>query len=266
MMRCLGYAVLIGCGVVRLAAADSPIPVPDESLDTNALVAGGVPSPDRSWAPQDYGVAVEALTAMAARQVSSLPRHGSSRSGPVFARLIARDNYSVIRDARFPLDQRVPLTIGWMQAVQKAMLLYASRSTPTGTFDHEVAEILAFQLGMMPDVFATLDEFRASLPADDPKREVRLKGLKVLQGGSAGMVNGALTMLTEAQLYRVEPRRRLAVAVESTIASFWPYVPETFQIELPALIGRTSSQVDDVEIKATLTRIRAVIDAKATEK
>jgi hypothetical protein len=90
-----------------------------------SLNAAGFPATDRTWTPNDYAPAYEALEKLVSKRGDGvLPRAGSARSGAVFSRMIDRGNFAVAADRSLPVEARLPIVAGSMQPLTGLLKLY----------------------------------------------------------------------------------------------------------------------------------------------
>src|SRR6478609_3103916 len=73
---------------------DALVPVSeDRSLDYVVYAAGGMPALTSSWTPTDYAAAAKTFGNLARQNRLFLPREKSPRSGAIFERMLAHENF-----------------------------------------------------------------------------------------------------------------------------------------------------------------------------
>jgi hypothetical protein len=99
-------------------------PTADASLTWPVYRAAGVPDITRDWSVEDYQIALRALGRMLAQGRADLPRQGSERSGPVFARLVAPGNFGRIT-TESSAEARARLGEAYLSVFPGLLQLYA---------------------------------------------------------------------------------------------------------------------------------------------
>ena len=158
----------------------------DESLATDAYMAKGMPPPDRPWQPLDYEAAVKTLQGL---DPSQLPRWQSPNSGAVYQRMVATENLDILSNRTLPAEQRIGLVMGFMQGSKSLAMVYIQGHTKLKAYDHETLDMMLLMFQVARKTFVLVDEFAATLPADDPKAEVRKQGREQMRKGFAQMVD-----------------------------------------------------------------------------
>ena len=248
-----------------LAGAQQPNPVrtyplvPDHSLSATRYIEKGMPANDRRWTGKDYAQALSVLQTLAASDPSTLPRYGSATSGVVFARIVALDNLSLFPEG-LTKQQRLALVVSIMENLGQITTLYVSVTTQTGVFDSELVELMRYTLELTRSVIQLTEAFLASLPANDPERDVRAKGLGQMREGMASIVDGCLITLTEKNVYRSSELVRLADTLEATLPEIMVFLPPGTQQETPIRMQRLVEQEVDATLRERLIRIVASLN------
>ena len=232
---------------------------PDHSLTATKYIEKGMPANDRLWTGKDYAQAMSVLQTLAAGDPTTLPRYGSATSGVVFARIVALDNFSLF-PATLTKQQRLMFAVSIMENLGQITILYSSVTTQAGVFDSELVELLRYTLELTRSVIQFMEAFLATLPADDPDRDVRAKGLGQMREGTASVVDGCLITLTEKKVYRSSELVRLADTLEATLPEIIKFLPAGAQQETPIRIQRLVEQESDAILKERLIRIVAALN------
>jgi hypothetical protein len=240
--------------------AQAPPVAPDHSLSPQAYVQKGMPANDRFWLGDDYAQALLVLKSLAASDATQLPRYGSPASGPVFARIVSRDNLRLALTSALPEEQRLTAAAAIMQNLGQITVVYASATTSSQVFDSELVELMGYLLEVSREMLPLTEAVVASVPVDAPSREARVKGLDQVRQGTAGIASGCLTTLTDKKSYRVSELVRLAETMEKTLPLLMPFLPPGTQQELPILLRRMLEQESDPKLKQALQRVAAALD------
>jgi hypothetical protein len=252
--------------VCHRASAAPPSVAADHSLAPAAYIELGVPAPDRTWTGEDYTQAVRIFKQMAEADPTKLPRYGSPTSGALFERLVSADNFALLANGDLDVPQRLAAAVSLVQALRGMVLeVYGPAATPERTFDAEILELMRYSLQVSLEMQVLMNELLASLPADDPDRETRMKGHRKSREGFTTAVIGTLVTLTEHDLYRTSELLRLADALEKMMPDLFPLLTPTARKELPALLQRMVADEQDGALKERLGRIAAIVaDPKPT--
>ena len=134
--------------------------------------------------------AANALRSISAASPGQLPRLDSSRSGAVFARIIARDNLDFFRNRSLPLNSRFPAAIAYIESLNGIVKIYLSAFTSRHVSGDDLIELMGAVLRTVQVTLELVDEFLPTISKDDPKYDVRMDGLKRMREGLGGVVNG----------------------------------------------------------------------------
>lgn len=239
--------------LVVLLAAVAP---PDHSLPAKDYVALGMSAPDRTWAPRDYEAAASVVEKQAAKDPTQLPRHGSSTSGRVFARLTSVTDFAALARP-MPTAQRMALATQMLAPAQRILMAYIGPATRGMVLDRELAECFGLLLAVAAETVETADEFSAQVSASDPQRKTRLEGLERVRSGMSEIVAGSLVSITERDTYGLEARRALARHVGAFGPRLIARMSETQRAEALRCLDELIIQEDDDQIRASLRAVRA---------
>lgn len=206
--------------------------VPDDSLAANEYISLGIPSHDRRWVGQDMAAAASKLRSLAAQSPAKLPRAGSSRSGPVFDRIVSADNLKFFRSRSLPLSARFPDAITYAESQTAILKTYLAARESNAVTGRELVELMGAQLRLAGVMLELVDEFVPTLSKDDPKYPVRMAGLDQMRQGLAGAVAGSVITLTESQFYDVDSRTKLMAYCRETFPSIVPKLTVPSQQEV----------------------------------
>jgi hypothetical protein len=224
----------------------APNPVADRSLSADEYIALGMPAYDRVWTGQDMSTSASRLQALATTAPQQLPRFNSSRSGPMFARIVARDNLDFFRSRSLPLASRFPQAIEYVESLNAILKVYLSASAANQVTSDDLIELMGAELRAIQVGLELVDEFLPTLSKDDPKYPVRMAGLDRMRQGLAGVVAGVITTLTEDQVYRVDARSKLLGYCRETFPSIVPKLSAPSRSEV---LRRLDELVEDARVR-----------------
>ncbi len=185
-----------------VAKEDAAVPVSeDRSLDPAVYSASNLPDPNAPWTPQEYATAAEVLGGLARQNRLFLPREDSSRSGAVFARLMARENFAELTPQA---------ANDYLQILPRFFALYAP-AEDGAAFPREQVRLAELMLWLYPRALHALAEgHKAGVVPEQPLIQQRAVAV--------GVVRGAAHMLQETQRYRSSDRSLL----ESSLSKVEP--------------------------------------------
>lgn len=233
---------------------------PDHSLTAATYIKKGMPAYDRDWSGQDYVQAAKVLQAVAGLDATQLPRYGSPTSGAVFARIVSHDNFGLFGIGILNQQQSFTAASALLQGLGQITIVYASATTQEKVFDSELVELMRYVLEVSREVAHLAEAFIASLPANDPDHDARLKGREQMRQGMARVVFGCLDTLAERETYRSSELVRLAQTLETTVPAIFSFLPPGAQQELSVRIQRMIEQEPASIIKEGLTRLAAALN------
>ena len=192
-------------------------PAKDLSLTMDEYVALGVPSATKLWNGDDYLKAVRVLKSLAATTPEKLPRYQSERSGELFSRMTSTKNLEQFRDRQVALQERFPQMLGYYDAINQILKVYLTAFQAERVSDSDLLGLMGNMMHASVVMLDVVDEFLPTLDKNDPKYEVRMRGLNQMKNGMAQVVTGGLLTLTERSFYRTSELRRLIGVFQETM-------------------------------------------------
>jgi hypothetical protein len=192
-------------------------PETDTSLALAVYRAAGVPEIDQAWSARDYERCLAVFADLLRSGRSDLPRRGSQRSGTLFARLVAVENFRSADEA--PPPERARRLQGYL-AVYPGLLQVYSPANDGIDFSVEQTELIVSLLELLK---SALDSTRA-LAADIGSEKAASEKAASENAASAdvyarqqqmalGVVRGASAMLAEPERYALPLRQYLKAAL-----------------------------------------------------
>src|SRR5688572_19670382 len=130
-------------------------PDADTSLALPVYRAAGVPEIDHVWSARDYERCLAVFADLLRSGRSDLPRRGSQRSGALFARLVAIENFRSADEAALP--ERARRLQGYLEAYPGLLQVYSPASDGID-FSVEQTELIVSLLELLK---SALDSTRA---------------------------------------------------------------------------------------------------------
>jgi len=203
--------------------------------------------------------AADVLTALSQRDPGQLPRYRSERSGTVFARLTDPRNLRQFHEPALPVEARLGQTLVYAPAAGRVFKVYVAAFLKGAASDADMVELVGAQLRAAAVELALVDEFLPTIPADDPRREVRLDSARQVKEGMATVVAGALQTLTEREAYRSTERARLAGYLEDTLPDILPGLPATARSEAVVRLEGMTADPGLRDIQPEISRLLGVV-------
>jgi hypothetical protein len=241
------------------APSRRPQVAPDHSLTPGTYIQKGLPANDRNWDSQDYLQAARVLQTIAGIDPTQLPRYGSLLSGAVFARIVSHDNFKLFDNTVLNQQQRFKAATAILEGLGQITVIYATATTQERIFDTEMIELMRYVLEVSAEVTQLADAFVASLPANDPDREARLRGREQMRQGMARVVIGCLDSLAERVSYQSSDLLRLAGTLETTVPVIFSFLSAGVQQELSLRIQRMIEEEPNSSIKERLQHLAAAL-------
>jgi hypothetical protein len=220
----------------------------------------GVPSPERSWSAQDYALALEALSELAQKDPTQLPRYQSERSGPLFARLTAYDNVDSLESLQLPALAKVQTAGAMLGPASQILMLYLQAHSTSNSFASEMIELQAFTLHAAVAVLEAMNHVPTS---GIRNREAFESGLAQMQSGFGKMVSGFLTTLSEREVYSDEDRLRFLGRLMQDLPRLMPLLQPLTRKEVPVRIDELLANERSPEVKRGLESLRSAVAAHA---
>lgn len=177
----------------------SPSAASDTSLPLAVYRAAGVPEVDQPWSVSDYERCLQVLVDLLRSDRADLPRHGSTRSGALFARLVDARNFAATPG--LTTGEHARRLRGYL-AVFPGLLKVYSPANDGIDFSVEQAELIVALLELLK---SALEASRVWSVQDTRWAEV----YEVQKQMTLGVAKGARAMLDEPQRYSPELRERL---------------------------------------------------------
>jgi hypothetical protein len=242
---------------VSAVAADPKI-APDESFTIAEFARRGAPAPDHQWGADEYQRLVKTLQPIAESSPRRLPRFDSRFSGAMMSRVIAQENFGTLHDKTIDLKQRVAQGMALAQAGAQLAGVYITGTNKGESFDRELVELMGWLMRVNLELWSLADELLTRMTPEQRARPN--KGLDTMREGSAQMVDGVLTSLTETDIYRQRELRRLATLITPTLPKVMQRLPPQSAAEARARLRRLVAEVPDKELAQQIRMLITTVD------
>jgi hypothetical protein len=184
-------------------ALPSISPEADTSLALSVYRAAGVPDVDHAWSARDYERCLAVFGDLLRSGRGDLPRRGSQRSGALFARLVAVDNFRSADEAAPP--ERARRLQGYLEAYPGLLQVYSPANDGID-FSVEQTELIVSLLELLK---SALDSTRLPAAGDAASADAYSRQQQM----TLGVVRGASAMLAEPERYALPLRQYLKAAL-----------------------------------------------------
>lgn len=207
-------------------------PEADTSLELAVYRAAGVPDIDHAWSARDYERCLGVFGDLLRSGRSDLPRRGSQRSGALFARLVAPENFRSADEAAPP--ERARRLQGYLEAYPGLLQVYSPASDGID-FSVEQTELIVSLLELLK---SALDSSRARAGDDAASADVYARQQEM----TLGVVRGASAMLAEPERYPLPLRRYLKAALVRSSPAFEQHLDPNAASEVRALAAASDPE------------------------
>jgi len=177
-------------------------PEADTSLALSVYRAAGVPELDHAWSARDYERCLTVFADLLRTGRGDLPRRGSQRSGALFARLVAVENFRSADEV--PPPERARRLQGYLETYPGLLQVYSPANDGID-FSVEQTELIVSLLELLK---SALDSTHA-LAENAAFADVYFRQQQM----TLGVVRGASAMLAEPQRYALPLRQYLKAAL-----------------------------------------------------
>jgi hypothetical protein len=242
--------------------ASTSAPRPASSLGTKDFLDRGVPSPDRAWSAKDYSAATGALRGL---KPDAYPLRGDPKSGPVFARFVADDNLAFSRNAKMPLDTRLPEAVEALGASRSLAGVYLEAFQKGAPLGPETLALFQYLFSEADAVLDLADAFILTLDPTDPKYAVRMQGAAKVVSGIGEMARGAVMTLAEKTAYSLADLRSFAEGLRSSMPKLVARLDAEHRQEILDELTSARDAETDPGLKASIGELLRVVQAEPSK-
>ena len=172
-------------------------------------------------------------------------------------RLVSSENLRTLHNKQLPADERMLQSAYLVQAMTSITATYLGPTDATEVFHRELAELMAFTLESMVEMWVVTDEFIGTFPwTDRLAREGQYEQVRVQ---TSRFIQIAANSLNDRRLSLPAEMRRLAASLEKTLPSLLPYLGEAEYSQIVTTLRSVARENCDGQTSATLGRLVAKI-------
>ncbi len=217
--------------------SDSSSAASDTSLPLAVYRAAGVPEVDHPWSVAEYEHCLEVFVELLRSGRADLPRHGSARSGAVFARLVDARNFEATPG--LTTGEHARAMQGYLALFPGLLKIYSPASDGVD-FSVEQTELIVSLIELLK---SALEASRQWAVQDPRWAEV----YEIQKQMTLGVARGARAMLTEPQRYSPALRERLKVELARRAPELERHLTPDDARELHAIAEPTGAATTDSE-------------------
>ncbi|MFK8104213.1 MAG: hypothetical protein AB8G15_16920 [Saprospiraceae bacterium] len=224
MMSFKSYSFVFGISFLLgtpIGLAQTVVSYPDNSTNVEGFLQNGIPPINQVWTPDTYEKAFEVLFKIYELDKYSMPRYQSQASAPVFARLVAAENFDYLLDSNYTLKDRVVALERYAYLPDRLLAIYAEKTANYERFGGEVLEILRLTARLTSHAVLLLNELKSSIgkQADtDGFKEGYNNILKAHESAVASIIN----------IFENSKERYPALALEDFSCTMLVFIPEVW--------------------------------------
>lgn len=188
----------------------------------------GQPVPDigRPWASADYQRLLETLRKVQASQADALPRRGGEFTGPLYQRMVDRENFRPQLNIYQSLERRQNEARETLHQLRELMRLYLDFSAPRQPYAGEALGLMSHSLRQQAVLFTLTVEFWMTLSAEERRSPVRLEGLRETKAAAAQLTRGALDFLEMTRQFGAPELEQYAAELAELTPELFVHLPE----------------------------------------
>ena len=200
--------------------------------------------------------AAVALETLGSEDPNFLPRSISSRSAPIFRKIIATDNLALFQVPNVSLNDRAADAFEYHEALARIFAVYHSAFRGAGRGDSELIELMGAQLRLAELVLDLNAQYVATLNPHDSRYGDRTEGAETVRIGAVTIIRGSLRTLSERDVYRSSERARLVTLLRETLPELLRRIDPQLREEILKLIDQLAADPALEELQPGLGGLR----------
>ncbi|HQR07649.1 MAG TPA: hypothetical protein PLN21_12550 [Gemmatales bacterium] len=233
-------------------------PLEDKSLTPEEYQRLGMPSVKKDWDGKNYLQALSVLEKLKTTP-EKLPRHESSKSGQVFARLSDRAGMQAALEKLEPGKERMMEAMNYLQSQSKMLMLYSVAAWPRRSLVVEQIELTEPLLYIATLAMKESQEFYKTLDPNDPTFSVRKRGFENMHKNMSSMLTGVYVCLGDRVYCKPATRVRLTNIMSTYVPNILSLLPaelrEDSQRRLEALISKETDPTVQQAMKGLSSKL-----------
>jgi hypothetical protein len=174
----------------------------------------GMPDPDSVWSDKGCLKAHAALGTIRLNHFTSLPAKHSKKSGPVFTRIINRENVSFIDDTTESLSDRAFRVQYFSSFIAEICRMYTDNLKQEQYYREELIDLYIFRLFVQEKMLYLADVIMKS---DDPSVKGLKQGLAAVQHGYINLLSQLFQEQVKINVYLADDLVRLSQEISVSL-------------------------------------------------
>jgi len=186
----------------------------DMSYTAGEYKAKGMPDADSIWSDKDYVKAHVVLGKIKAASFFSMPAKNSEKSGPVFRRMISKENLSFLEDTSQSLGNRAFRIQYFSSFLNELSRMYFDNLKPEQYYREELIEIYIFRLYVQDKMLELGNRIMIS---DDPSVKGMQEGFTAVRQYYMNLIYVLLNEQIKSEIYRSADLEKLSAQVSASL-------------------------------------------------
>jgi hypothetical protein len=246
----------------KLATSRALWAVVDKSLSSDRYVKLGLPSYGRVWNSRDMTEAATHLEELFEEHPDQLPRFRSSKSGAMFARIVAPENLKPFRSESLPPGVRFNVMFKYGNELRAIARIYLSARMTRRVSEDDLTEMCGAILELNVVTLDVLDELLATRSRYSRVLAARTDLLRRL----AEVTAEALRYLTNERRNSPDARQRLLARLRKTLPHIVPQFTAPCRVEVLLRLDRIAADPKLKRLQPDLTALRDEVRAQASTR
>jgi len=204
----------------------------------------GQPIPDigRPWASADYQRLLEALRKVQGSQADALPRRGGEFTGPLYERMVSRENFRPQLNIYRALDQRQDEARDTLAHLRELLRLYLDFKVTRQPYGAEALGLMSHSLRQQAVLFTLTVEFWMTLAEEERRNPVRLRGLQDTKAAAAQLTRSALDFLEMTRQFDAAELEHYAAELAEQLPELFVHLPAEARGDMLARLDRLTTE------------------------
>ena len=246
-----GLITTVGCAP-RISPETAHV---DRSLTLDDYAKNGMPPISHAWTTKEFRTAGSVLDKIRRTDAGTLPRMGSDKSGALYTRLVSVDVLKQINSV--PPEKRFVKALEMMSIAAALFGPYSNAKDQGWDYDDEMVDLLRQNVEGTASVMDALRN-----PPAETKNDPDFPAMSwLLTIMAEAQSNLTVDFLDPAQVKRLEPRRRLALALLQPLPALTTYTYKGRIKNIAATISHFRDLESDPACKSALTDLATRVSA-----
>lgn len=230
-------------------------------LTASELYFLGQPIPDiqKPWTSEDYRRLLETLRKVKGSQADALPRRGGEFTGPLYQRMVSRENFRPQLNIYVSLEQRQEEARQTLLHLRELLRLYLDFKAERQLHASEALGLMSHSLRQQAVLFTLTVEFWMTLSDEERQSPVRLSGLQDTKTAAAQLTRSALDFLEMTQQFGAQELEQYASELASQMPELFVHLPTQARSEVLAHLDRLTKEHPVIGVRQQLGALQPTL-------